>query len=332
MKHSLLSPAAMAIVTSALTFAPPGFAPSVQAAPAATKPAAVTKAAPVIDRTAPLQFIEDEAEAQCNLSFTLHAEKSGRLSVLFDYRDAKNFYAADFAPGSVTLRAVINGKTQQLAQNAVSLPASSRITLQRRRWTMRLVAGPRVLATAYDATFDSGKIGSVSNGGWGWSDPSVQPVEDIFWSDDFTRLPGENGDWKANASNWQLTSSSEDSASGGSRHHDLATRIGMSSNPVRLSCARHQRFGLGTGRPSVLGQLRSQRFGQAAGTRHRGPRGLCSGREELHRVFMEQFGRAGGAPVGARAEREEHSSGAGAGRFFAAPVVSSGCSHQPRLR
>jgi hypothetical protein len=255
MKHPTLWLAAVIALAPALTLpsvvqAAPSNATASATATAKLPVAKTRKSAVVVDRTASLQFIEDGAESQCNLTFTLHAVKSGRFSVLFDYRDAKNFYAADFVPGSVSLRAVINGKTQQLAKNAVSLPSSSRVTLQRRRWTMRLVADKRVLATAYDATFDSGKIGSVSSGSWRWSDASVQPVEDIYWTDDFTRAPGQNGDWKASAANWLLTSSSEDSAGQGSRQHDLAARIEMSANPF----AFHARANSGsawaqTGRP-----------------------------------------------------------------------------------
>lgn len=228
--YSGTAQAAASTAQAASTSSAPTLNKVVAPAPQAKTAAPQAKTAAPQAKTAP-QFIEDEAEAQCNLSFTVRPAARGQLTVFFDYRDAKNFYALDMAPGRLTLRAMHDGKAQELAQSAVSLPLGSRVTLQRRRWAMRVLSGNRVLMTAFDATFDGGKIGSAAQGGWSWSDPTVQPVEDIYWADDFTRAPGENGDWKANAANWQLTSSSEDSAGQGNRHHDLAARIEMSANP-----------------------------------------------------------------------------------------------------
>jgi hypothetical protein len=182
-------------------------------------------------RAATYQFLEDDAEPQFNLQFGVKPAASGTLSVVFDYRDAKNFYALDFTPGTVALRAVLNGTTQRLSQANAKVTATSQVVVKRRQWVMEVVVDRRVVLSAYDAALDTGKIGALGSGGWAWKDARMQPVEDIYWTDDFTRLPGENGEWKTGAGRWTLTSSSEESAAAGSSKRTVSERIEMSANP-----------------------------------------------------------------------------------------------------
>ncbi len=178
-------------------------AAAASAAPA--KPAAPTASAPA----AP-QFLEDEAEPQFNLSFApVPGNAAGSLAVVFDRRDDKNFYALDVTAKSVALRAVVEGVSRPLDSAAVRVKADSAIVLKRRPWLMQVVVDRRVVLTAYDATFDSGKIGSVPGGGWSWKEPRVQPVEEIYFADDFTRADtSQNADWKTAGGEWKLTSAS----------------------------------------------------------------------------------------------------------------------------
>lgn len=191
-------------------------------------------------RAATYEFLEDDAEPQFNLQFGLKPAASGTLSVVFDYRDAKNFYALDVTPSTLSLRAVTNGVTQRLAQGNAKVTAKSQLVVKRRQWAMEVIVDRRVVLTAYDATLDSGKIGALGSGGWGWKDARMQPVEDIYWTDDFTRLPGQNGDWKPGAGRWTLTSSSEESAAAGSSKRTVSERIEMSANPFAYRSAGAQ--------------------------------------------------------------------------------------------
>jgi hypothetical protein len=160
-------------------------------------------------QTAP-QFLEDEAEENTDISFALKPAANGSFSVVFDYRDKDNFYALDCAPGSAGLRSVIGGGSHKLASTPMTWQAPSQIVIQRRAWLMRVIVNNTVILTAYDVTFNDGKIGSVANGGWAWSTPRVQPVEsELYFNDDFTREAGKTGEWKNDSGNWKLTSSSE---------------------------------------------------------------------------------------------------------------------------
>lgn len=176
------------------------------------------------------QFLEDEAETQFDLAFTATPSTSGALSIVYDYVDAKNFYTLEMTPGSVGVKATIKGATRLLGRVNTKLKPSSAVVLKRRRWVTEVVIDRRVVLETYDATFNTGKIGSLASGGWKWDDARVQPVEDIYFADDFTRLPGEKGEWKYNGG-WTQTSSSEESAALGNRHTGVSDRIEMSANP-----------------------------------------------------------------------------------------------------
>lgn len=155
------------------------------------------------------QFLEDAAEPKVDIGITINPAATGSLSIGFDWRDAGNYYSLDLAPGTATLRSVIAGVPHRLATTALKWGASHRITLKRRLWMMQLIVDKSVQLTAYDATFDGGKIGLAAGGGWTWHDERVQPIEEIYFTDDFTRAPGETSEWKPATGKWELTSSSD---------------------------------------------------------------------------------------------------------------------------
>jgi hypothetical protein len=161
------------------------------------------------------QFLEDEAEPQFNLSFNATTATTGSLSLVFDYKDAANYYALDLAPAasgaqSATLKSVLNGVEHKLDSSATKIPSGTSITLQRRPWLMRVLVGKTALLTAYDATLNEGRIGFANSGRWSYTEPRVQPVEEsIFFNDDFTRDRGETGEWKIASGQWQITAASD---------------------------------------------------------------------------------------------------------------------------
>ena len=156
-----------------------------------------------------IQFEEDEAEENVNISFDLKSSASGGFTVVFDYRDANNFYALDCAKGKIALRSVISGVPHKLAESVVAWKPQSSVTIKRRFWLMQVIVDKNVALTAYDVTLNSGKIGAISDG-WKWSEVRVQPTEsELFFNDDFTREVGKTGDWKTASGDWKLTSSSD---------------------------------------------------------------------------------------------------------------------------
>jgi hypothetical protein len=162
-----------------------------------------------ISKAQTAQFLDDAAEPATDITFQLKTASTGSLLVCFDYQNPQNTYIFKAEKSSIQFQSVINGTTHRLISASLPQNTNYKITIKRRPWLMQAIIDGKVLLTAYDATFDNGKIG-VSASGWSWENPLVQPVDDSFYfADDFTRAPGENNLWKTNNGQWKLTSSSD---------------------------------------------------------------------------------------------------------------------------
>ncbi len=167
----------------------------------------VAKAQPVAPA---YKFLEDESEPQFNLAFKATPAATGSLVLVFDYKDASNFYALELSAKTAVLKSTLNGVEHKLASGDIAISAGSTVTLQRRPWLMRVLIGDEAVLTAYDATLKEGRIGFLSSGKWSYAEPRVQPVEEtIYFNDDFTRQAGQSGEWKILSGSWQITASSD---------------------------------------------------------------------------------------------------------------------------
>ncbi|MDQ3812766.1 MAG: hypothetical protein M3347_02310, partial [Armatimonadota bacterium] len=189
--------------------------------------------ATVAQAAAAYQYLEDEAEPQVDVSFTAQTAALGGLTLLFDFKDNKNFYALELMPTSALLRSMIDGTPRRLASAPMTWKPTSQITLKRRPWVMQVIVERRVVLTAYDATFNKGKIGFAANGGWSWKETRVQSIvqpieEELYFTDDFTRLEGQQTEWKEAGGKWTLTASSENIST---------TNMEMSANPFSYQAA-----------------------------------------------------------------------------------------------
>ncbi len=168
------------------------------------------------------QFLDDEAELAVDVDFRLQKAASGEFALFFDQQNPKNGYILSATPSGAAFLISKNGQQRLLSSANFAWKPQNRVTLQRRAWMMRLIVDNRVVLSAFDSTFQSGKIGT-ENGAWKWSEARVQPVEPIRFDDDFTREGGAGEDaWRAQAGKWELTTSST---------HVNARTASMSSNP-----------------------------------------------------------------------------------------------------
>ncbi len=187
------------------------------------------------------EFLDDEAEIACDVEFSLQKAATGRFALHFDTQNPKNGYIMEATPTGASFFALQNGQKRLLSSANLVWKAQNRVVLQRRPWVMRLLIDNRVALTAFDSTFQSGKIGSETLGGapalatslptagWKWNDARVQPVENIRFDDDFTRADG-SGDsaWQSASGKWALTASST---------HVNARNATMSSNPFAFEAS-----------------------------------------------------------------------------------------------
>ncbi len=165
------------------------------------------------------EFLDDEAETSVNVAWDM-PRPTAPQTIVFDYKDAKNFYALDVTPRDATFSRTVSGVKKVLNSAPVSWDAKNQVVLQRRPWLMQLVVDDKIALRGFDATFDKGKIGVLPAA---WGEARVQPLEPVVFDDDFTR-EGGNGDelWKKVSGKWQLSASSE---------HISDKNANMSSNP-----------------------------------------------------------------------------------------------------
>ncbi|MEO6908429.1 MAG: hypothetical protein ABI210_11120, partial [Abditibacteriaceae bacterium] len=156
------------------------------------------------------QFLSDAAEPATNITFQLKPANAGSLAVYFDYQSPQNTYIFKAEKQTIQFQSVINGTNHRLISTTLPQGTNYTVTIKRRPWLMQAIVDGKVLLTAYDATFNNGKIGALASRGWSWQNPVVQPVDNSFYfADDFTRAPGENNLWKTDSGQWKLTSSSD---------------------------------------------------------------------------------------------------------------------------
>ncbi len=163
-------------------------------------------------------FLDDEAESSTNIAWDL-PRPTAPQTLVFDYKDAKNFYALDVTPTDATFSRVLAGTKKTLNSAPVKWQAKNEVVLQRRPWLMQLVVDDEIALRGFDASFDAGKIGGAPAG---WGELRVQPLEAVRFDDDFTRLTGAGDDLWKTTGQWALSTSSE---------HISEKNANMSSNP-----------------------------------------------------------------------------------------------------
>ena len=181
------------------------------------------------------EFLDDEAEPSTNIAWEM-PRPTAPQTLVFDYKDAKNFYALDVTPRDATFSRTVNGVKKALNSAPVAWQTKNAIVLQRRPWLMQLVVDDDIALRGFDATFDKGKIGALPAS---WGEARIQPLEPVVFDDDFTR-EGGNGDepWKQVAGKWQLSASSE---------HISDKNANMSSNPFAFQVVSPGSESLATG-------------------------------------------------------------------------------------
>ncbi len=164
------------------------------------------------------QFLDDAAEPSTNVSWDMPRPVASQ-TLVFDYKDAKNFYSLDLTPTGATFSRTVDGAKKTINSAPIKWDAKNQIVLQRRPWLMQLVVDDNVALRGFDASFDAGKIGTAPAD---WGELRVQPLDVVRFDDDFTRIGGEGDDLWKTTGKWQLSTSSE---------HISTKNADMSSNP-----------------------------------------------------------------------------------------------------
>jgi hypothetical protein len=134
----------------------------------------------------------------------------GEARLLFDYQSPESHYELRLAGEQAQFYRVKGGQSVPLGQSGkVRREAGSAklaFSLQRRDWEMLFICNKVVCARAEDRSIAPGKVGwSVK--GEGLSIEGVgppQPVEELFFTDDFMRTGDQLGGWQALSGKWAI--------------------------------------------------------------------------------------------------------------------------------
>jgi hypothetical protein len=181
---------------------------------------------------------EDEAEAQTDISLAVAPRATGSLQVAFCFEDEANTLLLELSPSGLKLQKKQAGRGQVLAVAARAWESGETVVVQKRAWMLRVLVGGRVALTAFDEGREDGRVGVRGSGGWEARDLRVQPVEDIAFADDWTRGPGENGDWTVDSGPWQLSSSAATVSSRNAAMSANPFAFVVHADPAKLALAR----------------------------------------------------------------------------------------------
>lgn len=169
-----------------------------------------------------VQFLDDEISGDFDLVGQVRFSSSADLNtrVLFNFQaEGGQHYALALIGGTAKFYHVAGGDATHIGTiGTLSAPADDSdlvsFSLQRRDWRMTLTWGDRVVVKAYDARLQGGEVGTVALAGGSFEELMIQPVGDIFLTDDFLREEGATGDWEPASGRWQQRSLRDDEQAG----------------------------------------------------------------------------------------------------------------------
>ena len=118
-------------------------------------------------------------------------------------------YIVTVGASAITLSLLREGHSTRLAAaDGIGLTNTAgrplKITVQRRSGRIFVLAGARLIMDVMESTLTGGSASVVAEGGVSATPLRTQPIEPIFFSDDFMRQPTEPGEWTYLTGTWQI--------------------------------------------------------------------------------------------------------------------------------
>lgn len=159
----------------------------------------------------PWSFVwRGECAARFHLTATLRArngwQNGEEARLMFNCQDERHAYFVALTARGACFYKIAGKSTYRLGQFTPFNPGSEvHLTLQRRGWEMRLLIAGQVVAQAYDDDYQGGRLGlAVSGEGLAWEEVEQQPVEEVYFTDDFVRQERAQV-WEPLAGQWALS-------------------------------------------------------------------------------------------------------------------------------
>ncbi len=156
-------------------------------------------------------MLEDVTEPPYALAASLHVTDPAalRLQIVLEQTDADNTYVITCAPRETYVERIVGGKATRIGQShpfgAFEADSDFELTVRRDAWRIVFVLGREVLAEAWDSTLSGGGVGYSVTGGE-IVDPLVQPLGDVYMTDDFMRTQDASSTWEAVSGTWKTQS------------------------------------------------------------------------------------------------------------------------------
>jgi hypothetical protein len=157
-----------------------------------------------------LTMMEGELPGSYALTATLQVDDPSSLDarIIFNRQDDANYYSLRLTASETSLQRVADGKTSDLGicRPPTGLDAGEYVlTVRRADWRIVAILGAEVLARGWDRTLTGGQAGYSAAGG-SLADGFVQPLGELFLSDDFVREEDAPSEWEPLQGVWKSQS------------------------------------------------------------------------------------------------------------------------------
>ncbi len=121
--------------------------------------------------------------------------------ILLNARDEANYLAVRFADGQAVLERTLAGTTLELGRGTLPEDVLAHdLVIQWRYDRVAVIASDVAIVQAYEHGLTAGKIGC--EGETGEAELLVQPIDDVYFADDFGRVQASMGDWLVQTGTW----------------------------------------------------------------------------------------------------------------------------------
>ncbi|MCS7254330.1 MAG: hypothetical protein RMK18_04540 [Armatimonadota bacterium] len=161
------------------------------------------------------RFLSDQPMNEFDLMMRLQTRSSSDelVKVLINYQDERNYAFVKVGTSSVRVGKVEEGLEVELASAGLQVATKGKpidvLVRQRRLWVEVFINGTRrIVLSQLAIAMQAGHVGYlVASKAAAVSDVSLQPIEEVYFSDDFMRSEGEQSDWQVISGEWKVMAS-----------------------------------------------------------------------------------------------------------------------------
>jgi len=145
-------------------------------------------------------WLEGEGGDRFDVIVTGVSGGTAPTSVVMNARDADNYLEITISPDSLKLDRVFTGNRTTLGEAKLAAPLSDELSIEWRYDRVRVIADQTLAIETFEHGLVTGRSGY--RGGIGGAEVILQPVDTVYFADDFGRLQANMGDWVGESGAW----------------------------------------------------------------------------------------------------------------------------------